>query len=146
MQVGTGKFENKINFGHKILVAEDDTLTRRLIVKFLKNFDTSDTFEIQEATTGQEALKAIHSGDKFDLIMTDGHMGTSQPGLNSFDADGIKVIKAAKEHKCPTILCSGDEALKSIAEGLGSNTIVKDISKFKDTLKPMLMKMLNLAK
>ena len=134
---------NKINFGNKILVAEDDDLTRRLIIKFLNKFDT---FEIQEAKTKKEAIKVIHSVDKLDLVITDGHMGSSSPMGNDFDADGINVIKAAKEHKYPTILCSGDSNLRPIAEELGSNVILKDVSKFGENLNPLLAKIFDSCK
>jgi CheY-like chemotaxis protein len=116
---------NSINFGHKILVADDDSHNREMVGFTLKHFLGKDTVELTEVGSAQKAIEALDSGDKFDLVVTDGHMESSSPDGKVMDADGIRVIERSKKSNIPAILCSSDDRLKYAAEDLGAKILPK---------------------
>jgi two-component system, NtrC family, response regulator AtoC len=92
-----------------ILVAEDDDLTRELLVKVL----TREGHRVAEAADGAEALKQLHE-TRFDLVVSDIQMaGTS----------GMEILShvATASSDTPVILVTGfaqpDAAMDAIAQG-----------------------------
>lgn len=121
---------SSINFGHNVLIADDDPMMRKSTSLILKHFLPADTLELTEVGSAKEAIDKINSNHKFDLVVTDGHMESSLSGINIIDADGIKVIKKSKESNIPSILASSDDRLKPFAEDLGAKFLDKVDSSF----------------
>lgn len=114
---------NGISFSSyiKILVADDEESVRELHKFTLKrSFLPEDTLEIINVNNVWEAEKAFHTQNIFDLVVTDGHMGTSSSGIDTITADGIKVAEMAKARHIPVILCSADNGLKVFSEKVGA--------------------------
>ena len=70
---------------YRILVVEDSTSTRSLIVSTL---EAIDNFVVVEGGSGLEALKMIPQG-KFDLIITD---------INMPDINGLELVSFVKKN------------------------------------------------
>jgi DNA-binding NtrC family response regulator len=81
----------------KILVIEDESAIRRVLVKILS--EESDTYNVQEAEDGLAGMEVIKKED-FDLVLCDIKM----PKM-----DGVEVLEAAKKIKpeIPFIMISG---------------------------------------
>lgn len=81
----------------KILVIEDESAIRRVLVKILA--EESDTYNVHEAEDGLRGIEAIKKDD-FDLVLCDIKM----PKM-----DGVEVLEAAKKIKpeVPFIMISG---------------------------------------
>lgn len=81
----------------KILVIEDESAIRRVLVKILS--EESDTYNVQEAEDGLKGLEAVKKED-FDLVLCDIKM----PKM-----DGVEVLEAARKIKpeIPFIMISG---------------------------------------
>ncbi len=73
----------------KILVVDDDPVTRSLLLKKLSGTD----FDVETAEDGVEAVKKI-AGNFYDVVLTDLMM----PG----GVDGIGVLESAKENNIKT--------------------------------------------
>lgn len=89
----------------KILVVDDDPVTRSLLTKRLSKAE----FEVNTAKTGVEAVDMI-AREFYDVVLTDLMM----PG----GIDGIGVLEAAKEHQLKT------EVILITAHGTIDNAIV----------------------
>lgn len=81
----------------RILLAEDDFLTRMLVSDCLRE----DGFNVLEASNGDEAVDILQSGLSVDLIFTDVHM----PGRT----DGLQLLSFAQSRwpQLPVLLTSG---------------------------------------
>nr|WP_298790929.1 sigma-54 dependent transcriptional regulator [uncultured Allomuricauda sp.] len=81
----------------KILVIEDESAIRRVLVKILG--EESDAYDVHEAEDGLKGIEAIKKDD-FDLVLCDIKM----PKM-----DGVEVLEAAKKIKpeVPFIMISG---------------------------------------
>ena len=81
----------------KILVIEDESAIRRVLVKILS--EENDTYEVEEAEDGLLGIEKIKNND-FDLVLCDIKM----PKM-----DGVEVLEAAKKIKpeIPFIMISG---------------------------------------
>lgn len=81
----------------KILVIEDESAIRRVLVKILT--EESDTYEVQEAEDGLKGIEIVKKED-FDLVLCDIKM----PKM-----DGVEVLEAARKIKpeIPFIMISG---------------------------------------
>lgn len=87
----------------KVLVVDDDRVTRDIITKYLK----SDGYEVECADSGEAAMERLNSQD-IDLLITDHGM----PGMN-----GLQLLETSRTmgHRQPAILMSGsslDPAVK----------------------------------
>src|SRR5213082_1720816 len=81
-----------------ILVAEDDTLTRLMLVEELEH----EGFEVREAVNGDQAADLVkEAGIEFDLLLTDIQM----PG----QLDGMQVAQLMHEYHpaAPVIYMTG---------------------------------------
>jgi DNA-binding NtrC family response regulator len=81
----------------KILVIEDESAIRRVLVKILS--EESDTYKVEEAEDGLRGLEAVKNND-YDLVLCDIKM----PKM-----DGVEVLEAARKIKpeIPFIMISG---------------------------------------
>lgn len=81
----------------KILVVEDESAIRRVLVKILS--EENDTYQLEEAEDGLRGLEAIKNND-YDLVLCDIKM----PKM-----DGVEVLEAARKIKpeIPFIMISG---------------------------------------
>jgi DNA-binding NtrC family response regulator len=76
----------------RVLLVEDDTLTRRNIAMYLRRAQ----LEVDEAANGEEAIRLITSIDDYDVVVSDLRM----PGL----IDGMDVI-SCQQRVSPRTLC-----------------------------------------
>ena len=81
----------------KILVVEDESAIRRVLVKILS--EESDSYKVEEAEDGLRGIEAIKNND-YDLVLCDIKM----PKM-----DGVEVLQAARKIKpeIPFIMISG---------------------------------------
>lgn len=81
----------------KILVIEDESAIRRVLVKILS--EENDTYQVEEAEDGLKGLETIKNND-YDLVLCDIKM----PKM-----DGVEVLEAARKIKpeIPFIMISG---------------------------------------
>jgi len=81
----------------KILIIEDESAIRRVLVKILS--EESDTYEVEEAEDGLRGLEAVKNND-YDLVLCDIKM----PKM-----DGVEVLEATRKVKpeVPFIMISG---------------------------------------
>jgi len=93
----------------KILVAEDDTVTRMVIVSVLK----SNGYLVEQAENGRIALDLFNKNPDIDLIVTD---------LNMPEITGMDLIKSLRDRKIdlPIIILSGNEDLSVAINALKS--------------------------
>ncbi len=87
----------------KILVIEDESAIRRVLVKILS--EESDTYQLEEAEDGLKGLEAIKKND-YDLVLCDIKM----PKM-----DGVEVLEAARKIKpeIPFVMISGHGDLET---------------------------------
>ncbi|MBI3594373.1 MAG: response regulator [Nitrospirae bacterium] len=121
--------------GKKVLVVEDSSTMRSLIVTTVEDILG---FEAVEVKNGIEALKALPT-QSFDLIITDINM----PNIN-----GLEVVKFVKENPrykaIPMIIVSTEQGEKEIQKGLAlgaSEYVTKPFHP--DNLKKVIHKVMN---
>lgn len=92
----------------RILIIEDEDSIRRVLIKIIKNENSS--FIVEEAVDGEEGLAKIESAD-FDLVLCDIKM----PKL-----DGIEVLEKVQAIKpeIPFIMISGHGELETAVESM----------------------------
>ena len=93
----------------KILVVDDHAPTRALVRTILEA-EKYENFEIVEAATGTECLKAMDKKGPFDLILLD---------VNLPDMDGYSVCRALRtvEEKIPIVFVTAKGDMKDYAAG-----------------------------
>jgi DNA-binding response OmpR family regulator len=92
----------------KVLIADDDGVSRRLLQSYLQKWG----YEVAVATDGLEAWRMFEQDD-FPLVITDWMM----PGMDGPDL--IKKIRAAdREHYVFTILLSSRSQKEDVVEGM----------------------------
>ena len=93
----------------KILVIDDSSIMRSLVVSALEEINDVETVE---AANGAEALKALPQ-HTFDLIITD---------INMPEINGLEVVHFVKSHvlykRIPTIIISTDHGDAEVKKGL----------------------------
>ncbi len=79
----------------KVLVVDDHVPTR-VLIKTILEAEKSETFEVLEAGTGTECLKAADKNGPFDLVLLD---------VNLPDMDGYAICRALRhvDKKVPII-------------------------------------------
>ena len=119
----------------KVLVVEDSSTMRSLIVTTVEDLMGYETVEVKN---GIEALKVLPT-QPFDLIITDINM----PNIN-----GLEVVKFVKENpqykKIPMIIVSTEQGEKEIQKGLSlgaSEYLTKPFHP--DNLKKVIQKVMN---
>ena len=108
----------------RVLVVEDHPATRTLIRTILEA-DKAETYEVVEAATGTECLKAADSKGPFDLVLLD---------VNLPDMDGFAVCRAIRhvESRVPIVFVTAKGDLRDYAAGReagGDSYLVKPISR-----------------
>jgi two-component system chemotaxis response regulator CheY len=102
----------------RVLVVDDSSTTRALIVSTIEEMDG---FETIEAPNGFEALKRIPE-QPFDLIVTD---------INMPDINGLEIVHFVKHHpdyrSIPMIIVSTEGSDEDVKRGLdlGASAYVK---------------------
>jgi len=135
--------ENHLSENGRILLVDDDLLTREMIMDIL----VSNGFEVQSAADGSEAFGIFQENDDFSLIITDLNM----PVMNGMEL--LKKIRE-KDKERPVIILTGNSevqvAMEAINEGANDyllkdenipNTILYSISRVVE--KQKLIKMNN---
>lgn len=101
----------------KILVVDDDAITRKLLMTILKQ--NLKIYEILEAQDGQEALETLNKNRDIDFVLLDIIM----PGL-----DGIEILEYMRKDprfkNIPVIVLSTDETQKTRAIEAGANDFI----------------------
>ncbi len=92
----------------KILVVDDDDLSREAVVDFLAN-DLG--FEVDESARGDEALKMVSSRD-YELVVSDIRM----PGLQGLEL--LQKIKAGPKHDVAVVLMTGYGDMENVIAAL----------------------------
>ncbi|MGI9530443.1 sigma-54-dependent transcriptional regulator [Lutimonas sp.] len=92
----------------RILIVEDEDAIRRVLIKIIKNENTS--FVVEEAADGEEGLAKIEAAD-FDLVLCDIKM----PKM-----DGVEVLEKVQAIKpeIPFIMISGHGELETAVESM----------------------------
>jgi CheY-like chemotaxis protein len=112
------------NAQKRVLVVDDHAATRTLIRGILEA-EKGTRFEVVEAGTGTECLKAMDRQGPFDLILLDVQMP---------DMDGYAVCRALRtvEKNVPIVFITGKSDVKDFVEGreAGADSyLVKPISR-----------------
>lgn len=124
----------------KILVAEDDTVCRMVLVKILR---TEPSLEVLEANDGDEAWEILNGDIQPDLCIFDNVM----PGANGLDLME-RMQQDPKLSSIPVFLSSisknPEEAMKALEFNV-AGFIIKPINEDKvfNTIKPILTKLQN---
>lgn len=108
----------------RVLVVDDHPATRSLIRSVLES-EKYDTFDVVEAGTGAECLRAFDGQAPFDLVLLD---------VNLPDVDGYTVCRAMRgaDKHVPIVFVTAKGDLKDYASGRdagGDSYIVKPISR-----------------
>jgi CheY-like chemotaxis protein len=91
----------------RVLVVEDEFLIRLIVAETLGDAG----FQVEEASTAEEAMRVLRMSDRFDLLLTDIHM----PGR----FNGIDVARHARElhPDIPVVFLTGrSDALRAYGE------------------------------
>ena len=93
----------------RVLVVDDHVPTRSLIRTILEAEKTA-SFEVTEAGTGTDCLKAVDKGPEFDLILLD---------VNLPDMDGYEVCRALRhvDKSVPIVFVTAKGDLKDYTAG-----------------------------
>lgn len=108
--------------GIKILVAEDDAFSQKIVNLLLTRYGASLTF----ADNGLEALAKLEQ-DSFDVVLMDLHM----PAMNGFEAT-LEIRKQARYAQLPVIALSAgvtDEEKQSCQDAGMNDFVAKPINK-----------------
>jgi DNA-binding response OmpR family regulator len=108
----------------KVLVVDDHVPTR-VLIKTILEAEKSETFEVMEAGTGTECLKAADKSGPFDLVLLD---------VNLPDMDGYAICRALRhvDKKVPIIFVTAKGDLKDYTAGReagGDSYLVKPIAR-----------------
>jgi DNA-binding response OmpR family regulator len=108
----------------RVLVVDDHVPTRSLI-RTLLEAEKTETFEVVEAGSGTECLKAADQRGPFDLVLLD---------VNLPDMDGYAVCKALRhvDKKVPIVFVTAKGDLKDYTTGRdagGDSYLVKPIAR-----------------
>lgn len=108
----------------RILIVDDHVPTRALIRTILEQ-EKTDTFDVVEAGTGTECLKAMEKKGPFELILLD---------VNLPDMDGYAVCRALRhvDKKVPIVFVTAKGDLKDYTAGRdagGDSYLVKPIAR-----------------
>jgi DNA-binding response OmpR family regulator len=108
----------------KVLVVDDHVPTR-VLIKTILEAEKSETFEVLEAGTGTECLKAADKNGPFDLVLLD---------VNLPDMDGYAICRALRhvDKKVPIIFVTAKGDLKDYTAGReagGDSYLVKPIAR-----------------
>ncbi len=108
----------------RVLVVDDHAPTVAL-VRAILDAEKHTQYEVVEASTGTECLKAVDQKGPFDLILLD---------VNLPDMDGFSVCKALRsvETRVPIVFVTAQGDLKDFAAGRqagGDSYLVKPISR-----------------
>jgi len=108
----------------RVLVVDDHAPTVAL-VRAILDAEKHTQYEVVEAATGTECLKAVDQKGPFDLILLD---------VNLPDMDGFSVCKALRsvETRVPIVFVTAQGDLKDFAAGReagGDSYLVKPISR-----------------
>jgi CheY-like chemotaxis protein len=104
----------------RVLLVEDDTLTRRNVATYLRRAQ----FDVEEAATGEEAVRLIKAIDNYDVVITDLRM----PGMTN----GIDVLTTQQQISPGTAFvlttAFGNDHVQEQAHSLGAVYLEKPIS------------------
>jgi two-component system OmpR family response regulator len=108
----------------RVLVVDDHAPTRTLIRTILEA-EKSETYQVVEAPTGTECLKAADAKGPFDLILLD---------VNLPDMDGYAVCRAIRhvDKAVPILFVTARSEMKDYAAGRdagGDSYVVKPIAR-----------------
>ena len=116
----------------RIIIADDDLLTRELVCRALRD----PQVEIHQAASGAELVQLLADEGPFDLVVTD----ISMPWMN-----GIQVILAvrAAEIRTPFVVITalGDPALAQQVASLGRTRFLRkplDITGLRESVRALL--------
>lgn len=100
----------------KVLLVEDDSVTRALLKKMIQSFE----YDVTEAVNGKIAWETLCSGEEFDLVVTDIMMP---------DMDGRELLHLIRIddrfYEIPVVIVSGEldsSMLSRIAEEYPEHT------------------------
>ncbi len=102
--------EGKEGIKKKILVADDEEIIRELSTAVLESWG----YEVETVDNGEDLLKRLNSGEKFDLVVTDNNMPK------------MKGIEALEEMRKNPLFDNVHVILRS---GLGSPDLQKKVEK-----------------
>lgn len=108
----------------RVLVCEDHAPTRALI-RALLEADKGEQFDIVDAPTGADCVKAFDRQGPFDLVLLDVHLP---------DMDGYQVCRALRsvDNRVPIVFVTGQGELKDYRAGReagGDSYLVKPIAR-----------------
>jgi DNA-binding response OmpR family regulator len=109
----------------KRVLCVDDHVPTRALIKTILEAEKSESFEVIEAGTGTECLKAADKQGPFDLVLLD---------VNLPDMDGYAVCRALRhvDKKVPIVFVTAKGDLKDYTAGReagGDSYLVKPIAR-----------------
>ena len=105
------KPETALNAGEKvhILVVDDEPINQRV----LKNHLASEHFRLTQVLNGEEALRALDSGENFDLVLLDIMM----PRMSGYEVCQ-KIRERHLPSELPVIMITAKNQIQDIVQGL----------------------------
>lgn len=108
----------------RVLVVDDHAAARSVIRSVLET-DKSQNFQVTEAATGADCLRAVEASGPFDLILLD---------VKLPDADGYEVCRALRraDVRAPIVFVTGQGELQDFTSGReagGDSYLVKPVSR-----------------
>jgi DNA-binding NtrC family response regulator len=104
----------------RVLLVEDDTLTRRNVATYLR----LSQFDVKEAANGEEAVRLIKAIDNYDVVITDLRM----PGITN----GLDVLTVQQQISpgtaCVLATAFGNDHVQKQAHSMGVVYLEKPIS------------------
>ena len=106
-----------------ILIVDDEPINHQV----LKNHLSSETYQITMAMNGEDALKALNNGNKYDLVLLDVMM----PRMNGYEVCQ-KIREKFMSSELPVIMVTAKNQVQDLVHGLhiGANDyLAKPFSK-----------------
>ncbi len=109
--------------GHKILIVDDEMINQQVLANHL----APENYSITQALNGEEALKAIINGERYDLVLLDVMM----PKMSGYEVCQ-KIRERFLPSKLPIIMITAKNQVSDLIEGFTSGAndyIAKPFSK-----------------
>lgn len=130
-----------MSFQPRILIADDDTVSRQLIERMLESYGLERVTSVDNGFAAwREIQRSLEHKDPFALVITDWRMP---------EYDGMRLLTAIRQHettaRIPVIMQTGKHERSEVAQALKQNVndyIVKPVAR--ETLQAKIEKVLKI--